>query len=106
MESRHWAYPYDERGVRREFSVIPETVAGLRDDPYRSLAAYVHDGCGFSKVEAPFAEFRWAEYFRKRGMIQPGQAIGPAIIKRAIADSRLDAAADLPGFCGNRCSCR
>jgi len=106
METMGWAYPYDESGTKRESNAIPPTVAGLRDDPYRSLAGYVRDACGYEKSNAVFAEFRWAEYFRKQIPIKPSQIVETRIIDQAIAYARSDAAANLPGYCGNHCSCR
>ncbi len=38
VDNRACCHPYDAEGVRRPFSDIPKTVAGLKDDPYRSLA--------------------------------------------------------------------
>ena len=69
MEENHWVYLYDENG-KGPFSPeeLPRTVAGLKDDPYRSLASAVRDGGGFSKVSTPFTEFKWANYFRSSGI--------------------------------------
>ena len=38
----------------------------LQNDPYRSLAGLVRMAGGYAKVEAPFSEFLWADFFRPR----------------------------------------
>ena len=38
----------------------------LVDDPYRSVAAEVRERGGFAKESAPFEEFQWADFFRRR----------------------------------------
>jgi hypothetical protein len=69
MKEQHWVYLYDENGKGpRSPADLPRTVAGLKDDPYRSLASAVRDAGGFSKVSTPFAEFEWANYFRSSGI--------------------------------------
>jgi hypothetical protein len=39
LDNCSWCHPYDERGVRREFSAIPKALKDLLDDPFRSLAS-------------------------------------------------------------------
>lgn len=65
MGENHWFYPYDENGKGPlPPTALPKTVAELKDDPYRSLAWLVRERGGFAKTTAPFAEFRWADFFR------------------------------------------
>ena len=59
-----WVHPHHETGVRCDLKDIPDSFEKLRDDPCRSLAAEVRDAGGFSKSDAPFLEFLWANYFR------------------------------------------
>ncbi|WP_350357390.1 ParB-like protein [Paraburkholderia fungorum] len=63
---RRWVHPYDERGILRAMSAIPDEVSCLSDDPYRSLAAFVRDAGGYVKTPEPFAEFQWAAFYRTR----------------------------------------
>ena len=43
---------------------LPRTVEGLKDDPYRSLAAAaVRDNGDFAKVPTPFVNLEWAICF-------------------------------------------
>jgi hypothetical protein len=67
MQENHWVYPYDENGKGPlPPTALPKTVGELKDDPYRSLAWLVRERGGFAKTPAPFAEFRWADFFRSR----------------------------------------
>jgi len=109
MEFHRWAHPYDERGRRREYDAIPDSVAKLRDDPYRSLAGFVRKAGGYAKDAAPFTEFLWADFFRPRfarkklvagktGML-PDDAL-----REALAMARSPAARYLPGWSGANAS--
>lgn len=49
MVAKHWAHPINERGERRPYREIPRHVRQLRDDVYRSLAAFVREAGGFRK---------------------------------------------------------
>jgi hypothetical protein len=99
MERQHWVHPYDETGRKRDFSEIPHHLKLLRDDPFRSLAAYVRDAGGYEKTPAPFAEFVWADFFRER--IEAAKLAGhrfETAIERGITLARHAAAAHLPGY--------
>jgi hypothetical protein len=99
MERQHWVHPYDEAGRKRDFNEIPHHLKALRDDPYRSLSAYVRDAGGYQKTPDPFAEFLWADYFRKR--IEPAALAKDrfeATVQQGIALARHAAAAHLPGY--------
>ena len=65
MNQARWVHPYDENGKKRAISEIPSIVKKLKDDPYRSLAAFVRNTWIFKKTLSPFAEFEWADFFRK-----------------------------------------
>lgn len=65
MGSKDLVYPFDENGIRRDFARIPGDFQELKDDPYRSLAGSVRNAGGFKKDTTPFAEFKWADFFRK-----------------------------------------
>jgi hypothetical protein len=79
-------------------SLLPEDVTGLKDDPYRSLAAIVRKAGGFNKDWMPFAEFHWANFFREHIPLADGSTITDADIGRAMQHSRIPTAAHLPGF--------
>jgi hypothetical protein len=103
MERQHWVHPYDETGRKRDFSEIPHHLKSLRDDPYRSLAAHVRNAGGYEKTLAPFAEFVWADYFRKR--IEAAKLAKDRFeraVDQGIALARHAAAAHLPGYIKGR----
>jgi hypothetical protein len=64
--AHRWAHPFDHKGRRRGDEPIPESIDGLRDDPYRSLAGCVRNAGGDAKDTQPYAEFVWADCFRAR----------------------------------------
>lgn len=66
MDHHQWVHPYDSRGLRREFHVVPTHLEQLQDDPYRSLAGELRRAGGFAKDIMPFTEFLWADFLRKR----------------------------------------
>ena len=74
-----------------------------KDDPYRSLAGKVRINGGFSKVSTPFAEFKWADFFRDRIAITEidgsfENAVGDGLKLAKTCDAR-----SLPGYQGPSC---
>ncbi len=65
MVDNHLVHPYDEHGKRRPIKDLPPDIHGMRDDPYRSLEAFVQLSGGYRKVKAAYPDFRWADFFRK-----------------------------------------
>jgi hypothetical protein len=101
MEFYHWAYPYNEQGRRTDYSMIPAKLAGLRDDPYRSLAARVRLAGGYAKDAAPYAEFLWADFYRPRIKLKGDEPFGGKVIRKALLLAHEHEAAYLPGWSGN-----
>jgi hypothetical protein len=66
MDRRGLSFPFDAMGRRQEFEKMPQTLRELTDDPFRSLAARVRRAGEYPKDSTPFAEFKWADYFRRR----------------------------------------
>ena len=66
LESHNWTHPFDDEGRRRSYDDMPASVDDLVDDPYRSLAGAVKRAGGYAKDKAPFSEFRWADFLRRR----------------------------------------
>ena len=100
LEFRRWVHPYDAAGRRRAIDDIPRSIDGLRDDPYRSLAALVRFAGGYAKDVVPYAEFEWAEFFRPRVQLEAGTPIRAAQVRRAVHWARGAEARYLPGWCG------
>jgi hypothetical protein len=66
LEAKGWCRPIDSDGRRRPFTDIPHTLGALGDDPFRSLASALRRAGGFTKRTAPFSEFAWADFLRRR----------------------------------------
>ena len=99
MKQRHWMHLCDETGAGPlDPSQLPKTIAGLRDDPYRSVAWSVRERGGCRETDVPFEEFQWADFFRTRILFDTirtnyDQAVNEALRLAASEDAR-----SLPGF--------
>ncbi|TGQ72750.1 MAG: chromosome partitioning protein ParB [Mesorhizobium sp.] len=100
LDNRGWMHPFDENGKRRDYDAIPKTMAGLADDPYRSMAGELRRQGGFAKDTTPFSEFLWADFLRRR--IEPGVAAKnfDKAMKEALSLAKGKDANYLPGWCG------
>ncbi|HEV2531641.1 ParB-like protein [Phenylobacterium sp.] len=100
LDNRSWCHPYDEEGRRRGFDDIPSSIAGMTDDPYRSLAGELRRAGGFAKESTAFSEFMWADFLRRR--LKPKLLADDfsAALTKALKLARSDAADHLPGWCG------
>jgi len=100
LDQHGWVHTYDARGRRTGFDAIPKHLDELTDDSYRSLAGAVRRAGGFAKDTTPFAEFLWAQFFRrsvKRGALARDF---DGAVSRALALARTQDAGHLPGWCG------
>jgi hypothetical protein len=100
LDNRAWCHPYDAAGKRRGFDAMPKTVAGLEDDPYRSLAGELRRAGGFAKDTTPFSEFLWADFLRPRVKAKQIQDRFSTALEKAMSLARSEEAAYLPGWCG------
>lgn len=101
MEFRAWTHPYDYRGRRCPYTDMPVKLTKLQNDPYRSLAGLVRMGGGYAKVEAPFAEFLWADFFRSRITARQISGRQSQAVRAAIKMAHSQQARYLPGWiCG------
>jgi hypothetical protein len=110
-------WPHDERGAPLAWEelprLMPPSVVGLRDDPYRSLAGIVRRAGGYEKSATPYAEFVWANHFRTRvplpardeGEGGGGEAGAPVVVddvSKCVDEALVHAyhpdAEGLPGF--------
>lgn len=64
MVAEKMVHPYDEHGKRRPLTELPAGIHDMRDDPYRSLEAFVQLAGGYRKVKTAYMDFRWADFFR------------------------------------------
>ena len=101
MEEHHLSHPFDGQGKR--VSRIPKYLTALVDDPYRSLAGLARKAGAYDKVDAPFTEFKWADYLRDKIAVDLicKEHLAQAI-HQAIALANGPAASALPGYHGSR----
>jgi hypothetical protein len=99
MEFNRWAHPYDQHGFRIDCTRIPASLGALVDDPFRSLAARVREAGGCAKDATPYAEFLWADFYRRQLKLAGGR-ISAGVMQRALALAHCHEAAYLPGWSG------
>jgi hypothetical protein len=100
VDHRGWAHPYDAKGKRRDFSDLPQSVTGLKDDPFRSLAGELRRSGGFAKDTTPFSEFLWADFLRRHMKRKLVESHFSRAMEEALALARSEEAHYLPGWCG------
>lgn len=93
-------HPFDDRGKRQGYKAIPKSVAGLIDDPFRSLAGALRRAGGFAKDTTPFSEFLWADFLRRRIERKRVESRFDRAVEEALALARGHEAGYLPGWCG------
>ena len=102
LERQNWAHPFDDEGRRRCYNDMPETMDSMQDDPFRSLAGTLKRAGGYAKDEAPFSEFRWADFLRcrlPRELVEHDFARSLALAMHLAKRSRSGCIARLaPGF--------
>ena len=99
LDQRAWCRPYNAQGERCAIEDMPTSLAGLQDDPYRSLVADVHKQGGFAKDETPFSEFLWADFYRLRLAPELLQTQFDAAVQQGLVLARTRDAQYLPGWC-------
>jgi len=100
MDNRSWMHPFDADGKRRHYEDIPRSVTDMADDPFRSLAGELRRAGGFAKDTAPFSEFLWADFLRRRVKRKLIVRDFDRALERALELARSKAADYLPGWCG------
>lgn len=100
MDHHQWVHPYDARGRRRPVKELPQSLEELVDDPYRSLAGEVRNAGGYPKDATPFAEFLWADFFRRRIAARVVMQHPDEALRMALNLCHTPEAAHLPGWTG------
>lgn len=98
MDQHRWVHPLDENGVRHYYGSIPKHLGKLIDDVYRSLAGYVRNAGGYEKTPTAFAEFVWADFFRRSIAIEDVTADFASAVKNALVLAQTDDAKGMPGY--------
>ena len=104
MDHHQWMHPYDAKGRRCPVANLPKALGELADDPYRSLAGEVRHAGGFPKDATPFAEFLWADFFRRRIKLAQLQRDPDVALQTALTLCHSPLAAHLPGWSGEESS--
>ena len=100
LDNRDWCHTYDAAGRRRGFDEMPGSLDALEDDPYRSLAGDLRHAGGYAKDLAPFSEFLWADFLRKRIKLKSLEKNYDDALARAVKLAKSKDAVFLPGWCG------
>jgi hypothetical protein len=100
LDNRGLMHPFDERGERRHYREIPDTIEDLVDDPYRSLAGELRRVGGFAKDTMPFSEFLWADFLRRRIERKDIEKHFKRGLEEALKLAKGLDADYLPGWCG------
>jgi hypothetical protein len=101
LDNRGLMHPFDAEGRRRSYKDIPDKIAKLVDDPYRSLAGELRRAGGFAKDTTPFSEFLWADFFRSRIKRKTIESDFGRAMDEALALAKSKKANYLPGWCGS-----
>ncbi len=102
METKGFLHPFDEDDRRVDPGDLPDCLPALRADPYRDLAWAVREAGGFEKSTQPFAEFRWASFFRAHFTRRALERDPDGTVRKALKLCRSQDAAGLPGYSGER----
>jgi hypothetical protein len=102
LDNRAWMHPFDDKGARRPYSAIPDSIPGLVDDPFRSLAGALRDLGGYAKEVAPFSEFLWADFLRRRIKRSVVENDFDRALKIALEEAKSSDAHYLPGWCAQQ----
>jgi hypothetical protein len=100
LDNRGLMHPFDRKGRRQSYRDIPPSIDDLVDDPYRSLAGELRRAGGCAKDTAPFSEFQWADFLRRRIDRKEVEKHFERAIKEALKLARSQDAGYLPGWCG------
>jgi hypothetical protein len=100
MDNHNWMHPFDDKGRRRSYEDIPNSVTELVDDPFRSLAGELRRAGGFAKDTTPFSEFIWADFLRRRMKRKLVEKDFERAVEQALELAKSIDADYLPGWCG------
>jgi hypothetical protein len=100
MKAHKWTHLYDQYGEGPQDQLyLPEDIKGLADDPYRSLTYLVEQEGGFKKPKKQYADFGWANFFRKEKLLQCDfKKHFDKATKKAVKLARSPKARHLPGY--------
>ena len=101
MQKANYVLLHDAKGVSLKPEQLPRCIQGLADDPYRSLAGMVRESNAITKVNVPFSEFTWADFFRKHFKLEVVKdMLQHSNVTKAVKIARSDLAKQIPGYIG------
>ena len=100
MQEKKYVLLQDSYGKIITPNMLPETLIDLSNDPYRSLAGLVREAGAIKKVDVPFSEFTWANFFRKHFDEKVVEEMLHTKLKKANHLARSEHAKDIPGYIG------
>lgn len=100
MDNRNWLHPFDAEGMRQSHDKLPKHVGAMKDDPYRSLAGELRRSGGYAKDDAPYSEFLWADFLRRRISRKLIENDFERSVAKALEAATQEDASYLPGWCG------
>lgn len=102
MQEKKYVLLQDAHGLPITPDMLPKTLEGLSNDPYRSLAGLVRDAGTIRKVNVPFSEFLWAAFFRQRIDEEVIDGMLHSNLKVAIRLAQSEDAKNIPGYIGKQ----
>lgn len=100
MKKSEWVHLYDQFGEGpRNPIYLPQDIRGMADDPYRSLSWMVKEEGGWEDSERSYAEFEWADLFRKQELLdERTEQCFKAAVKKALTLCHSGKCKKLPGY--------
>jgi hypothetical protein len=100
MDKAGFAYLLDTAGNKITPAELPTSITDLKDDPFRSLAYFARKQGAYEKSTTPFAEFKWAAYYRSHFSEKDLEKDWLGTLNKALDLSFTQDAANLPGYKG------
>ncbi|MNL22221.1 putative ParB-like nuclease [compost metagenome] len=100
MDKEGFAYLQDSEGNRITPAELPTNITDLKNDPFRSLAYFARKQGAYEKSIIPFAEFKWAEFYRTYFSERDLEKDWSKTLAKALELSFTQEAAQLPGYKG------
>ena len=100
LDNNDWCHAYDAEGKRCALADVPKSLAELADDPFRSLVGELIRAGGCGKTDAPFFEFLWADFLRRRIKRQLVESDFGSALVVALDLAKSLHAKSLPGWSG------
>lgn len=100
LDSLHFVHKYDENGQPQQYGEIPKRLIDLKNDHYRSLAGFVRKSGGYKKIDKPYLEFEWADFFRKHISLEEIEQDIKEAVTKGVQLALSEKANFLPGWTG------